>query len=482
MEILNNIKTNKWFFGINLLFIAINCYLLTKGFIFFALTSLAVAIIFAALFALDKLVYFIVLTTPLSLTMEFSNFAALSIPGEPLLFGVLIIFTLGLLYKGGIDRQLIRHRLTQIIILYLLWSGLTIFSSSMPLVSAKYVLARIWFVVCFYFVASRIFVNYNKIKHWIWLFTIPLCIVIIYSIIQFFNYKIDKNALYWVMQPFFKDHTIYGAVIAMMLPIMFVFSFDRSYGKSFRTISIFVFFLITIGVVLSYTRAAWLSLFISWIIYILFRLRINWRTISFIGIVFLSVLFAYKSEIKLAISQNKQNSSKNLQEHLASVSNIKSDVSNLERINRWSSAMRMFKDRPVFGFGPGTYTFQYAPYQRSSEITYVSTNAGKLGNAHSEYLSALSETGLPGFLLLIGIIFYTIKTASRIYYHHPDKQVANLSMGILIGLLTYFFHGFLNNFLDQDKAALPFWSMISIIVVIDIYHKDLRKEKYHTEK
>jgi hypothetical protein len=36
-------------------------------------------------------------------------------------------------------------------------------------------------------------------------------------------------------------------------------------------------------------------------------------------------------------------------------------------------------------------------------------------------------------------------------------------------------HAFLNNFLDTDKAAVPFWGFIAGIVAIDLYHKE-RKE------
>lgn len=470
MEFLNKSLFTRWFYAINLLFIVINCYLISEGIFFFPILSIVLFVAFAAFFSLDKLVYFIVFFTPLSITYEFSDFAALSLPTEPLLFGVLLIFILGLLSKGGFDRNLYRHWLTKVILLYLAWTTLTIFTSSMPLVSLKYTLARIWFVVCYFFVASKIFQNYKSMRVWIWLFTIPLCIVIIYSIIQFFNYKIDKNALYWVMQPFFKDHTIYGAVIAMILPVMFVFSFDKSYNALYRMTSLFVFTLILVGVILSYTRAAWISLFLAWVIYILFRLHVNWKIIAITSMLGFLTVFSFRNEIMLKIGRNRQDSSKNLQEHLESVSNIRSDVSNLERINRWKSALRMFAERPLFGFGPGTYSFQYAPYQRSYEQTYVSTNAGKLGNAHSEYLSALSETGLPGLIFFLLIIFFTIRSAARVYYKSKSRQVSNLAIGLLTGLCSYFLHGFLNNFLDQDKAALPFWSMIAMIAVLEVYH------------
>ena len=38
----------------------------------------------------------------------------------------------------------------------------------------------------------------------------------------------------------------------------------------------------------------------------------------------------------------------------------------------------MWQDKPFFGFGPGTYQFEYGPYQRSYEKTRISTDFGTL--------------------------------------------------------------------------------------------------------
>lgn len=467
---LNNSWINRWFILICGLFIALNSALISLEIFYFPALPLLVLIVLAALVALDKLVYFIAFCVPFSLTLEFSEFAALSVPSDPLLFGVLLVFIFRLIYTGGFDRRITRHPISILIVIQLVWMFVTSLSSTMPLVSIKYTIARLWFVVSFYFVASLMFRNIRNIRLWIWLFTVPLSLVIIYSIIQFFHYNIDKNALYWVMQPFFKDHTVYGAVIAMMLPVMIVFSFDKSYSYKYRMISFGFFLIILTGIVVSYTRAAWLSIFASWAVYLLFHFRINWKLILGASLVCFTILFQYQDEIMMRIGRNRQSSSKDLAEHLQSVSNIRNDASNLERINRWSSAYRMFLDKPILGFGPGTYRFQYAPYQRSYEQTYVSTNAGKLGNAHSEYLGPLAESGLPGLVCYLLIIAFTIYRAARIFQRNRGNATGYLSIGILMGLMTYFFHGVLNNFLDQDKAALPFWSMIAIIVALDVYH------------
>lgn len=451
-------------------FILINGLLISSEFYYFSAVPVFLLIIYSALVSLDKLTYLVLFTVPLSLTLEFSEFAALTMPTEPLLFGVMLVFFFRLMYEGGFDLKVTRHPVTLAIIFHLTWMFLTSLTSTLPLVSLKYFIARLWFIVSFYFIATQIFKNIDRIRYWLWIFTVPLSLVIVYSIVQFFNYNIEKDALYWVMQPFFKDHTIYGAVIAMMLPIMFVFSFDKSYTPQYRFFSFIFFSIILIGIVLSYTRAAWLSIVGAYIIYLIYLFKVNWKVVLAGMVLCLCIGLYFSHEIKMKFAANKQSSSKDLAEHLKSVSNIKSDASNLERINRWSSALRMFRSKPVLGFGPGTYRFKYAPFQRSYELTYVSTNAGTLGNAHSEYLGPLAEQGLLGALSIIAVIVLTIITASRIYRSTQQRSIKFLTMGVLIGLFTYFLHGFLNNFLDQDKAAAPFWSMIAIIVALDIYH------------
>jgi O-antigen ligase len=474
-------RPSAWFYGIVSAFIALNSWLLTQEVYLLPLIPVVLLILFSALVSLDKLVYFILFFTPFSLTVEFNEYAALTLPTEPLLFGVMLVFFFKLLFEGGFDRRITKHPVTIAIIVMLLWMSITSLTSTMPLVSIKFTIARMWFVVSFYFVASQVFRKKENIRFWIWLFTIPLSIVIIYSIIQFFHYNIDKNALYWVMQPFFKDHTIYGAVIAMMLPVMFVFAFDKSYSPKARFTSLIFFFIIFIGIIVSYTRAAWLSIAGAYVVYLIFLLKVNWRVVFSGFLVVAAVLFYYQDNIMQKISSNKQSSSQDLAKHLKSVSNIKNDASNLERINRWKSAIRMFQKKPILGFGPGTYRFQYAPYQRSYELTYVSTNAGTLGNAHSEYLGPLAESGIIGSLCYIVIVVLTIATGRRVYITAKSQEVKFLAIGILIGLSTYFLHSFLNNFLDQDKASAPFWSMIAMLVALDVFHNN-QEEKPAAER
>ena len=176
-------KSNNWYWGFLLLFILINSYLTAQEIYYFPVLPLFVLILFSALVALDKLIFFILFFIPFSLTLEFSEFAALTVPTEPLLFGVMLVFFFRLMFEGGFDIKITKHPVTLAILFHLIWMFTTSLSSTMVLVSIKYFLARLWFVVSFYFLATQIFKNFDRIIYWIWLFTVPLSIVICYSIV-----------------------------------------------------------------------------------------------------------------------------------------------------------------------------------------------------------------------------------------------------------------------------------------------------------
>ena len=175
---------------------------------------------------------------------------------------------------------------------------------------------------------------------------------------------------------------------------------------------------------------------------------------------------------------NAEHTTEDFNERIESISNVSSDASNLERFNRWNSAIRMFQERPIQGWGPGTYAFCYAPFQDSKDLTIISTNFGDGGNAHSEYLGPLTEQGLFGMLLMILLVIVFFYKASMLYIHASNPALKRLVMMILLGMVTYFTHGILNNYLDTDKASVPVWGMMAMVVAIDLFYD--KEEKYKT--
>ena len=461
---------------ITFIYLAVNIFLIAYGFYWLLLLPVVFIIIYFYFFRLDYIILLITFCTPLAINFKLSSQGlALSIPTEPLMFGVLIIFIFKLLYDSSYDLKIFKHPVSIAIIFNLCWILITSITSQLPVVSFKFLLARLWFIVPFYFVALLMFKDRMAIKKFSWLYIIPLLGVIFYSTISLYLWGFEEKAAHWVMTPFYNDHTAYGAVISFFIPVVFGYLFDKGYLKSTKFFIGLSLAILLIGLILSYSRAAWISLFVSVIIalILLYRIKLKWVLLGIIAIIALS--FVYKSEIFWKLEKNKQDSSTNLAEHIESISNITTDASNLERINRWNSAFRMFGEHPFWGIGPGTYQFLYAPYQHSQEKTIISTNAGDRGNTHSEYIGPLTEEGVIGFISVLGIFITIIYTGIKVYKRSADKQVKLLSLVFLCGLITYLIHGFLNNFLDTDKASVPFWGFAAVLVALDLYHSNKEK-------
>ena len=149
----------------------------------------------------------------------------------------------------------------------------------------------------------------------------------------------------------------------------------------------------------------------------------------------------------------------------------------MERINRWKSALRMFRERPLLGWGPATYQFKYAPFQMANEKTIISTIYGEGGNAHSEYLGALAEYGIPGLLLYIALLVAVFSAGLRVFADEGINRLGLLLLAMLAGLMTYVVHGALNNFLDTDKISALFWGMTATIVALDISARKVKQNQ-----
>jgi O-antigen ligase len=435
------------------------------------LVPVVAMILYMYFYAMDKVLLLIAFCTPVAINIVFPEFGwGVSLPTEPLMAGVLAMFIIKIFYSNNYDRNILKHPITIAIIISLVWMFITSITSQIPIVSFKALTARLWFVIPFYFVGILLFRNIKNIRSFIWLYSIPLVGVIFYTTYNHYLWGFSEKSGHWVMEPFYNDHTAYGAIVTLFIPVFVGFLFSKTYSKTVRFFSGFVLFFLLIALVLSFSRAAWVSLAFAILVFIIIVLKIKWKWILLSFGILIGIFLLFQNEIWEKLEKNKQGTSANFIEHLQSISNVTTDDSNLERLNRWASAIRMFRDRPMLGFGPGTYQFEYAPYQRYSEKTRISTNAGDRGNAHSEYIGPLSESGVLGMVWVICILVFVIRTGMRVYKRSDSKEIKMISLSVLLGLLTYYFHGTMNNFLDTDKASVPFWGFIAILVALDLYY------------
>ncbi len=467
--------------GILIGFVALNVLMLAFEIYYVPMIPAILLFMALAIVSVDKYLLTIVFFVPLSIPLSYLT-TGLSVdmylPTEPLLAGLLLLFMIKYLIGDRIDIKVLRHPVTIAIYFHLAWMFITCLTSSDVLVSFKAFATRLWFIVSFYLIASQLFRKEKNMQTYLWVFIVAFIGVIIYTLINLSQYGFDNQMMaHNVCKPFYKDHTSYGATLGMILPMLVaLFLFIKRGDINTRFLMILLIALVLFATVVSYTRATWLSIIASVAVFILIRLKIRLEILLVGAAILVGLFFSVRTQVMIQLEQNRVESSGELAEHVQSMSNISTDQSNLERINRWSCAVRMWKDRPLFGFGPGTYQFEYGRYQRSFEKTRISTDFGTRGNAHSEYLGPLAEGGVFGLLSLLLVIGTAVYTGLKVHYTAKRRNIRIISVAALIGLVSYYFHGILNNFLDTDKISVLFWGYTAMLVAMDVYHRESPEE------
>ena len=418
---------------------------------------------------LFPLLYF---TLPLSISYDW-GLHQINLPSEPLIGLASIVLFILVDFKELVRSDFIRHPISLFSLVYLGWMSLTVPFSSDLVVSAKYglvTLAHWWvFYIGFWYVNQ---IEKTTFEKWLGYYGFSFLAVILYTWYHHAQYDFRIDASVMVARPFYSDHALYSLAMCFFLfPAIAKFwttgNFRLKVGYGILSL------ILVLGIYLSYSRAAWLSvlasLFLGGMIYFIsIRFRALVLTLCVLGSAgaLISAKWAMSSEIT---SVSKQGDWRN---HIKSIANLTSDVSNLERINRYRCAWRMFLDRPLTGFGPGTFAQAYLPYQKIGEMTRLSVTStqapdgsvhppGHGGGAHSEYFQALAESGIPGFLFWLSLIGTGILSGLKAVYFHTDSRERRLFLAMTVSLICFSIAGLFNNYLHNEKISLFFWIILA---------------------
>lgn len=406
---------------------------------------------------------------PLSLDAGLAGGAQVNVPSEAMLImllGVLLFFHRDF---GHTVKKVLTHPIAIFLAIDLMIQVITTLTSSHPEVSAKRLLIRLIFILGFFVTVNSLKDSRKILRVWL-AYMIGALPVIYFTFRTFSRLDFDTRAVFVISKPYYTDHTLFGACMAFIIPLLVLMWFNRKRlnWQLWQRIGLGITLLLVLGAeIIALSRAALLSLIVALIFGLLVRYGIKFRTIL-IGLVIttVAIVVSWGSIYQYLERNDAVSNDGKISNHLSSVTNVQTDASNMERVNRWICALRMFEDKPLVGFGPGTYQFEYNRFQTIEHKTYISTNSGDKGNAHSEYLTYLSENGIFGAIIFLLTVFGAVYYGMRNHSQLTDPFLRMLNLGVLLGLVTYFFHGVFNAFMDQSKMAFLYFTALGTIVWI----------------
>lgn len=374
------------------------------------------------------------------------------VPAEPLLClaGLLWVFYALRHPQMLMDcLRAIRNPVLMLSFIGMIWMLLSAAQSVMPLVSWKYSLVELAHWGLF---AMGIAVAPDLWRKNLPYFGISMGLCVVYTLLHhsFYHFRADQSLL--APMPFFPEHTLYATVLTLLLPWCGYMAAMLCRKPAYvRALTFGWIALYLLGLWFAYCRAAWLSLVVATGAAGLWYMMPRRAPLVATGIA-----LALGAALWLLGTSPPGRVGWILME----------DVSTLERLNRYACAREMAAAQPLTGFGPGTYQFQYLPFQKPEYTTRISVTEpvversvhtyGRGGGAHSEYFQTLAETGWPGLGLQLAFMASLWMGLARAY----RRAQAWVLLCCWAGLLTFGLHGLLNNFLHDARVAVLVWGMV----------------------
>ena len=129
-----------------------------------------------------------------------------------------------------------------------------------------------------------------------------------------------------------------------------------------------------------------------------------------------------------------------------------SDISN-GRMPLYNLAINIFLHNPVFGIGWAGYRYEYSNYK------FLGGSATTM-NAHNIYLQILSELGIVGFILLYGLMMYTLVITVKIVYKSKEYFLTEIERWMILFSLSmqilFLLSGIVENVLYYEQTMFPY--------------------------
>ncbi len=422
-----------------------------------------------------KVFFLMLAAVPLSTEVELPGGLSTDLVSEPLMWLLTLVSVPWFLrHYRSVDARFVRHPITLLLLAHLAWTVVCTAGSQDVVVSVKFLLAKGWYVVVFYFLASRMLRDERDYKTLVWCFFVPLFFIVPVVLWRHAALGFSFQDVERVMGPFFRNHVMYACMLAIFIPFAWyaTYWYRRWSGMWWWLAGGIALFLV--GINFAYTRAAYVALVAAVGIYWLMRRRL--MKAALLGTVVIAGLFAgfvRSGDNWLEFAPDFERTVTHARfDNLLEATTKLEDISTMERVHRWVAATYMIRDRPLMGFGPGNFYFFYQKYTVTSFKTYVSRNPEHSG-IHNYYLMTTVEQGLLGLLLFLTLCVYAILRGERIYHATLDAGrrrmlVAAVLCFILIDLLML-----MNDFVETDKIGSLFFLSLAILVNTDLENSEL---------
>lgn len=242
------------------------------------------------------------------------------------------------------------------------------------------------------------------------------------------------------------NHNHYAGLMEMLAPFPLVLALSRHTEGNRKLVVAGIAALMAGTIFLSGSRGGMLAFAAQVIVLtVLLRKRGDWKQPLALG-VFLAVMIGFL----IWLGGNE------LTRRLVSIqSEARQELSGGVRLTIDRDSLRMFREKPILGWGLGTFPVVY-PQFRSFYTTFF------VNEAHNDYLQLLVEAGIAGFGIAVWFLVLTFRGAAAKLQNWTETINGTLTVAALLGCTGILIHSFLDFNLQIPANAALFYVLCAI--------------------
>lgn len=302
------------------------------------------------------------------------------------------------------------------------------------------------------FLASQSFLRVSQAKKIAVILAVYGCLIAAFALLQGVS---PNGKLYWVRQPRlggwiygpYVNHNHYAGLMELLVPIPLVISLSHLAHEKTR-IACGIAAAVMVGTIfLSGSRGGMLAIFVE---------------LAVLGM----VLSRQKKSMRIAIAAGAFAvvlvslliwlGGRELKTRVASISTeARGEISGGMRLSIDRDTLQMFRQRPVLGWGLGTFPVVY-PQFRSFYTNFF------VNEAHNDYLQLLSEMGLLGFGTMIWFFVVLFRRIPHKIQQWPSNVSGAVTLACTLGVSGILVHSLIDFNLQIPANAALFYVFCTI--------------------
>jgi O-antigen ligase len=278
-----------------------------------------------------------------------------------------------------------------------------------------------------------------------------------------------NGKLYWIRQPRlggwiygpYVNHNHYAGLMELLVPIPLILSLSKFVGQKERIAAGVAAAVMTGTIFLSGSRGGMLAIFVEFAIVgtILLRRKPGVRialTVAAFAVVLVSLLSWLGG--------------KELTTRVSSISSeTKTEISGGMRLTIDRDSIRMFRQKPILGWGLGTFPVVY-PQFRSFYTNFF------VNEAHDDYMQLLTEMGLLGAGVLVWFLIVVYSNAIRKIGDWTSDVNSAVTLACTLGLSGILVHSFLDFNLQIPANAALFYVFCTLAAAPPLLQRSLKRK------